>query len=107
MLFECFQIARVVINDVFVCVKVEITILVVVACIDMDNCNILEEHVISDESININDVAIQWEAHSTSIENSIAISNILVLIVAVVDANSIAILAPDILLVHNADISIE
>lgn len=80
--------------------------LVIVACVNMENGDILEEHVVSDESINIDNVAIHWEAEGTSIENSISVAYILVSIVAVVDHNAIAVLAPNIIFVASMNVHV-
>lgn len=71
----------------------------------MEDSDILEEHVVVNESVNIHNVAIKWEAHSASIENTVSISNILISIVAVINQNSIAVLAPNLVDIIDADSS--
>lgn len=60
----------------------------------MVDSNILEVHVCGDESGDVNDLTIQWEAHGAVIKNSIAVADVLVSIVVVMDHKSTALLVP-------------
>lgn len=55
----------------------------------MEDHDILEEHVLRDESVNIHDLTIQWEAHGAGIEDAVSVSDIHVALVQVVDENAI------------------
>jgi hypothetical protein len=73
--------------------------LVVVAGVDVINGNILEEHIVDNEAININNIAIEWVSHGTVVKESISVSDVLIAVVAVVDQNTVTVFAPDLVAV--------
>jgi len=76
---------------IFVDVTVVVVISVADIVVNVEDCNLLEEHVLGDESGNVNDLTVQWEAHSALVEDTVSVANIFVHVVVVVDHNSIAI----------------
>lgn len=65
-------------------------VVIVVRVVNVINGDILEEHVLSDESVDIDDVSVKWEAQRAAIENSVSVANIFVAVVAVQNVHAIA-----------------
>lgn len=51
--------------------------------------DILEEHVVCHETIDVEDLTIKWEAHAADIKDSIAVSYINIAVIIVVDLDTI------------------
>lgn len=60
--------------------------IVVVVVMDHD---VLEEHVVGDETVDVEDLTIEREAHAADIEDTVAISNVDIAVIVIVNLDAV------------------